>query len=1074
MLPVNFKSKRGLSCFLLLSGALFLQAGDRNFPSPPPAFTHPRVFCNAKELPEIEKRLNDDRYKKVGDWLHAISREGVGNTKTFVELSNYNFTVTNVANSAIEKHFIVDAFRSYEWGVMALWAKIYTPGEKRYVTNLKEVMIKSAVNYARMYIFTEIRYRTNNYSGLSDLSQERIKAYWGKRTTYEVALPFIQQAGGVGIALVYDMLYADMDNGQRNDLRKCMELATKGWKVFGYDQEPVGQNGNAISNHYGYSGEVAVMLAAIYREPGFDNNSWNQIRTVLKNYVKVGYTNQGYCLEDSYGPNLGLREGIRGLIAMAYNGDNYFRSNRSQMVEIPKFIGYDAEAIPNGVMMGGESGGNDSFPSDTDVGLFYPSSIIGLKYVYKDEPIVDFAYRWRMGSDYLRRNKAQSLIEYAYFGGASTDGNNTLEGKGASKVKYYPQRGRVVIRNDFSESATQFVFDARPDAFNIGHDKAGRGYIILNALGKRWISHYNFRNVRLGNESSTVCIDGKGQAYKSPSVKMVQNPVDSNGIVSASADLKYAYDWQWSEPWTNSAEQKPRPSAGDWQQERINPRSFYLSGQHPSWVPTSLWNQTNIGYRGMWMWKRPNQIVEKAFRTVCYGKSQFPYIIVADDIKKDNNEHTYDSYFQLPNSIDRMSASGNDAILWSSNDRENRRLLVRVLQGEASSGGVSFLNNLYKTSITNQQARRLRVRLKARDPKLKILFWPHYAGMTKPQTRWNSAKTQLSVSGPGITSNTINVRNSSGRTTFAATGGQATPPPLTVGGGLRNIPAKFESEDYTAFLDRDTGNRGGEYRNDNVDIEITRDTGGGHNIGWIQNGERLEYRFNIPNAGKYDLHARVASRSSSSGKIVWTMNGATLGTLDVPVTGGWQTWRTVSLKNIQLNRADTRTLRTTFLNGGFNINWIEITRASEAASSSSGSNIASSAVVRASSEFNNSSFKASNVVDGVYGDSNRGEWAAKGEPNPWIELEFLTAKNILGVEIFDRTASERIMRGEFQYFNASGNRFTSFNFSGGLDATGKTGRRWNHTRDGVKKIRFKVLESSGSNPGLGEFKVYRK
>jgi hypothetical protein len=41
-----------------------------------------------------------------------------------------------------------------------------------------------------------------------------------------------------------------------------------------------------------------------------------------------------------------------------------------------------------------------------------------------------------------------------------------------------------------------------------------------------------------------------------------------------------------------------------------------------------------------------------------------------------------------------------------------------------------------------------------------------------------------------------------------------------------------QAEDYTAFSDSDTGNTGGVYRDDDVDIEASNDEGGGFHVGW--------------------------------------------------------------------------------------------------------------------------------------------------------------------------------------------------------------------------------------------------
>jgi hypothetical protein len=39
-----------------------------------------------------------------------------------------------------------------------------------------------------------------------------------------------------------------------------------------------------------------------------------------------------------------------------------------------------------------------------------------------------------------------------------------------------------------------------------------------------------------------------------------------------------------------------------------------------------------------------------------------------------------------------------------------------------------------------------------------------------------------------------------------------------------------------AYVDTTTGNSGGQYRNTDVDVQSTRDAGGGYNIGWTVRG----------------------------------------------------------------------------------------------------------------------------------------------------------------------------------------------------------------------------------------------
>ena len=79
----------------------------------------------------------------------------------------------------------------------------------------------------------------------------------------------------------------------------------------------------------------------------------------------------------------------------------------------------------------------------------------------------------------------------------------------------------------------------------------------------------------------------------------------------------------------------------------------------------------------------------------------------------------------------------------------------------------------------------------------------------------------------------------------------------TVLAGVLIAPAHavvFQAEDYNAAFDSTTGNTGGAYRRDNVDIEATRDAGAGYNIGWIDAKEWWAYNnLVVPSTGSYQI-----------------------------------------------------------------------------------------------------------------------------------------------------------------------------------------------------------------------------
>ncbi len=90
--------------------------------------------------------------------------------------------------------------------------------------------------------------------------------------------------------------------------------------------------------------------------------------------------------------------------------------------------------------------------------------------------------------------------------------------------------------------------------------------------------------------------------------------------------------------------------------------------------------------------------------------------------------------------------------------------------------------------------------------------------------------------------------------------------------------------------------------NEDVDIETCTDAGGGYNIGYATAGEWLEYTVNVQATGSYDMDLRAAC--SGTGRTVsLAIDGTTFANnLAIPNTAGWQTWQTVSVKNIPLTQ----------------------------------------------------------------------------------------------------------------------------------------------------------------------------
>lgn len=123
-----------------------------------------------------------------------------------------------------------------------------------------------------------------------------------------------------------------------------------------------------------------------------------------------------------------------------------------------------------------------------------------------------------------------------------------------------------------------------------------------------------------------------------------------------------------------------------------------------------------------------------------------------------------------------------------------------------------------------------------------------------------------------------------------------------------SVPGRLEAENYCGAL--------------GIQTETTSDVGGGSNVGFVDPGDYLDYRIDVPASGDYNVLLRLASGDeNATNKTLELQAGSTTVPVTYNTTGGWQTWATVTA-SMNLT-AGTQTLRINFTESGQNLNWIE-------------------------------------------------------------------------------------------------------------------------------------------------------
>ncbi len=124
-----------------------------------------------------------------------------------------------------------------------------------------------------------------------------------------------------------------------------------------------------------------------------------------------------------------------------------------------------------------------------------------------------------------------------------------------------------------------------------------------------------------------------------------------------------------------------------------------------------------------------------------------------------------------------------------------------------------------------------------------------------------------------------------------------------------------------SYYDTTSGNSGGKYRSDDVDIQTTSDSTGNYNLGWIAGGEWLAYDVNVRSTASYVFTVRAATPYTGKSFHIEVDGVNVSGRITVPNTGGWQNWTNVSTVPIAL-AGGTHPLKLVADTGGFNLNYV--------------------------------------------------------------------------------------------------------------------------------------------------------
>jgi len=734
------------------------------FKAPPKPGVHPRVYFGPGDLPAIRRRL---KQTQVGRLRMA------GIRGRLLQLSPTRADWESVPYKPKEEDYRRYAARGlhiqprmgYRGAWLGGWVNELAKGDvpeqmeadwpKRLSRNPRGYLMHLLPYEAfRCLIDEDAAAGRRVAAALTTIARRYAKdmARWQKTDNWQL---IYWQLHSHSIGLTYDWAHRWMTDGQRATVRRCIAGITKGKRYLGLDHLP-SYPGNT-SNWNIIHANLLPMVLAIEGEAGYDSAVYARIVEGLRKWVYVASGPEGAPFE-------GLTKSAYGavwLLPLAMRGEALIGSQWAK-AHARRFLLHTM--LPRGGEHVFETGIG---PLQRDIRYF--------KHAHPSDPVVDvlygsfvresFAPGARGGWPNVRTSYAPPWDLFvaddpAGAAGASYDYGKALDGLLGELAKREPltyfsdYRGLIVTRSAWTKDAAFLYFEPR----NVpgGHTRASRNEFVFASHGRVW-AHRTVAVEDTSELHSVVLIDGRGQGKsggRCPAGRTVAF-ADTPAATFAAADAVWAYshvlvpaDRKGAEPIALTPnDSRLRPGPLPWMDR---PWSFL-----PNWAtgckPAA---GRDPGGHGWW---EPYNPVRHAYRTCGLVRSERPYVLIVDDVRKDDAEHDYTWLMQIPDDVILVSKtpcppSRKGVVDLLLGDEPGRRLLVRVLaagsspaeaKGTADGAKLETFEKTFRNRTTTHQ--RLTLPLRAVVGHFKILLLPLREGESPPQTTLSADGTTLSI-----------------------------------------------------------------------------------------------------------------------------------------------------------------------------------------------------------------------------------------------------------------------------------------------------------------------------------------
>jgi len=559
----------------------------------------------------------------------------------------------------------------------------------------------------------------------------------------------------IDLGIAYDMLAGAMTPAQRKACVTLMGTMIRGREEYGtegFQKSPHKQN----YNHVGWHAHIHVLAHVMEGETGDGGDEGDLWKTTLpigvdiqRKFVANTITEGALPRESGGYFSMGWYWALPANIIFARRGFNVFTDPELGDHFYRGLLGFFNAQVPlTEPLRNWDGRHHDDLPSG-------------------QRPRYQCIMAWLYGADALAQHQlalswpaqiptSNDALMCAMFPPDNRGNDQTVAavaGVKAIPLTYFDRdKGELTVRNSWAPDAAALNFESRVDTYRVGHVHASRNSWYLYAGGRPWVIDQTRADVEnVGH--STVMIDGVGQSGGAdtagrdlwPSFPAVWNEMSDGGSLTvAAADAKYAYAY-------SQRCMAPHPCVNN--TFTATQFGYEADPYQPGWM-----TDFPVGQRRISVFNP----VARAYRTVAFAKGDKPFVLILDDIQKDDAEHDYEWVANVPLAetlwrheeedvnVDTAYGGGGerDVVLRYTPDEVGGtpRLLLRVLRadGAVKAGGMRVVDRDVRIRDVKVAARKgfakteairtASFTVRSVAPRFVVLAWPFVQGQDLPVT----------------------------------------------------------------------------------------------------------------------------------------------------------------------------------------------------------------------------------------------------------------------------------------------------------------------------------------------------